>query len=445
MPSTRSNARLIRFGIFALVLIGCGYILTKGSSFQLPSSISSSQLKLQDPKGASSSSSSSSTQQKDDGSGDSFGAAAPANIELPYIPKNMGPVAKAHIGGDGNPNYIEQKNIDPATYSPEKDKIKATFVSLARNRDLWSLMDSIRQVEDRFNRKFHYDWVFLNEVEFSEEFKTTVSQAVSGVAKFGLIPKEHWSYPPWIDQEKAALVREQMREKKIIYGHSESYRHMCRFESGFFWRQDILKDYEYYWRVEPDIKIFCDIDYDIFKWMKDNDKSYSFTVSLPEYKETIPTLWDTTKEFIEKHPQYLDPNNMMDWVSDDKGKTYNGCHFWSNFEIARLDFWRSDAYRSYFEYLDKAGGFFYERWGDAPVHSIAAALFLPKDKIHFFEDVGYFHVPFNNCPVDPKIRSQRNCVCDPNKDFTWRGYSCVSKYYKVNNFKRQQEWEKYTG
>jgi alpha 1,2-mannosyltransferase len=48
----------------------------------------------------------------------------------------------------------------------------------------------------------------------------------------------------------------------------------------------------------------------------------------------------------------------------------------------------------YFEYLDKAGGFYYERWGDAPVHSIAAALFARKDQIHFFQDIGYRHEPF---------------------------------------------------
>jgi len=36
----------------------------------------------------------------------------------------------------------------------------------------------------------------------------------------------------------------------------------------------------------------------------------------------------------------------------------------SNFEIARLDFWQSDAYMAYFDHLDKSGGFFYERWGD---------------------------------------------------------------------------------
>lgn len=48
----------------------------------------------------------------------------------------------------------------------------------------------------------------------------------------------------------------------------------------------------------------------------------------------------------------------------------------------------------FFEHLDRAGGFYYERWGDAPVHSIGAALFAKKDQIHFFDDIGYRHEPF---------------------------------------------------
>ncbi|KAI5966128.1 hypothetical protein CANMA_003374 [Candida margitis] len=477
MIITRSNARLIRFVVFAVVLIGCGYLLTKGSSYQPPQvqqvqqqgASGASQLQQQpqaaaapklqqqqqqqqqiqkQPAAAPAAAAAAPPQQAQGGAAGSANGGAQLTGQtgdLPYTPKNMGPVAKAFLGSDKKtPQYIPQKNIDPATYS-SKDKIKAAFVGLARNQDLQGFLESIKTIEERFNKKFKYDWVFLNEVEFSEEFKTTISNAVSGEAKFGLIPTEHWSYPDWIDQEKAAFVREDMRERKIIYGDSASYRHMCRFESGFFWRQDILKDYEYYWRVDPDVKLFCDIDYDVFKWMKDNGKEYSFTITLPEYKETIPTLWKSTKEFIDKNPQYLAQNNMMNWVSDDGGKTYNGCHFWSNFEIASLDFWRSDAYKAYFEYLDKAGGFFYERWGDAPVHSIAAALFLPKEKIHFFEDIGYFHVPFNNCPVDDRIREERNCDCNPKDDFSWKAYSCTAKYYKVNNFKRQKNWEKFSG
>jgi hypothetical protein len=40
---------------------------------------------------------------------------------------------------------------------------------------------------------------------------------------------------------------------------------------------------------------------------------------------------------------------------------YNMCHFWSNFEIARLDFFRSKPYEDFFRMMDKSGGFWTER------------------------------------------------------------------------------------
>ena len=49
---------------------------------------------------------------------------------------------------------------------------------------------------------------------------------------------------------------------------------------------------------------------------------------------------------------------------------YNLCHFWSNFEIGNLNFFRNESYETFFQYLDHTGGFYYERWGDAPVHTI---------------------------------------------------------------------------
>lgn len=319
-------------------------------------------------------------------------------------------------------------------------RANATFVSLARNEDLYSLLKSIVEVEDRFNHKYHYDWVFLNDKPFDEEFKKVTSNMVSGKTHYELIPTEHWSFPDWIDQDRAALVREEMREKKIIYGDSISYRHMCRFESGFFWQQKIMDQFQYYWRVEPDIKLYCDIDYDLFKHMEDNKLKYGFTLSLYEYIETIPTLWDTTKKFLAENPQYVAPDSFKEFISDDNGETYNKCHFWSNFEIADLDLWRSDAYRAYFNYLDQAGGFFYERWGDAPVHSIAASLFLNKSEVHYFDDVGYFHVPFHNCPTDAAVREKKKCRCNPEDNFTWKGYSCTPRYYKVKELERPKGW-----
>lgn len=51
------------------------------------------------------------------------------------------------------------------------------------------------------------------------------------------------------------------------------------------------------------------------------------------------------------------------------------------------------------------------RWGDAPVHSIAAALLLKRNEIHFFNDIGYRHTDYTHCPMDPIY--QQKCSCNP--------------------------------
>ena len=42
------------------------------------------------------------------------------------------------------------------------------------------------------------------------------------------------------------------------------------------------------------------------------------------------------------------------------------------------------------------------KWGDAPVHSLAATLFLSPSELHHFSDFGYVHPPFQYCPVVEK-------------------------------------------
>ncbi|CAI4055869.1 mannosyltransferase KTR3 SKDI_02G3130 [Saccharomyces kudriavzevii IFO 1802] len=315
-------------------------------------------------------------------------------------------------------------------------KEKGVMVTLARNSDLWNLVKSIRHVEDRFNNRYHYDWVFLNDEPFNDEFKRVTSALVSGKTKYGTIPKEHWSIPPSIDINKFDKKRKEMGKLDIPYGTSVPYRHMCRFQSGFIWRHALLDEYEWFWRVDTDITLFCDIEYDIFKFLKVNKKKYGFILSLSEYEGTIPTLWKTTKEFTKKNPKFLNKNNLMNFISDDDGETYNMCHFWTNFEVGSLDFFRSDAYTQYFDYLDESGGFFYERWGDAPVHSIAASLFLDKSEIHFFDGLGFHHPDFTSCPIEQEIRLQNKCICEPRKDVTWgTSYFCTRKYFSAGHYK----------
>ncbi|KAI7892883.1 nucleotide-diphospho-sugar transferase [Mucor mucedo] len=343
-----------------------------------------------------------------------------------------------YYGVQNNTGYKRKQNDYPAyeyDYAGQDANIKrenAAFVVLARNSDLNGLRESMQMMEDRFNHKFHYPWVFLNNDPFDDKFKEWTTGLASGKTYYGELTKEMWGYPEWIDQEKARESRAKMEAEEVIYGGMESYRHMCRFQSGFFFRHPLMDQFDYYWRVEPDVKFTCDIDYDPFKVMKDKDLKYGFAISLKEYENTIPTLWETTKDFMKKYPQHIVPANdtesLMSWVTNDGGETYNLCHFWSNFEIGNLAFLRSQKYIDYFNHLDKAGGFFYERWGDAPVHSIAAALMLKKSEVHFFYDIGYYHNPFKNCPSEPGWLAAEKCSCDPQDSMDNHWWSCTPQF-----------------
>lgn len=74
--------------------------------------------------------------------------------------------------------------------------------------------------------------------------------------------------------------------------------------------------------------------------MQEKDIKYGFTVALKEFRATIPTLWETTKNFMKEFPQYINPDlytdSLLPFISDAKGTIYNLCHFWSNFEVIWL-------------------------------------------------------------------------------------------------------------
>ncbi|KAG1375036.1 hypothetical protein G6F61_008820 [Rhizopus arrhizus] len=278
----------------------------------------------------------------------------------------------------------------PAIIDNSTKREKAVIVILVRNNELNPMRRTLREFEDRFNRKFNYPYVFLNDEPFSDEFKQSISALTNAEIEFGLVPSEMWSVPNHVNE---TLMNERLTDyasRNIMYGGSLSYRHMCRFNSGFFYRHPLLEKYDYYWRVEPGVHFYCDLDYDPFSFMKENGKEYGFTITLKEIPETIPTLWEHTLKFA--HEKQLNTTLLRFFGSPEGG--YNLCHYWSNFEIASLNLWRDPRYQDYFDYLDSTGNFFYERWGDAIVHSLAAGLFLNKSQVHFFEDIGYKHDNF---------------------------------------------------
>lgn len=120
------------------------------------------------------------------------------------------------------------------------------------------------------------------------------------------------------------------------------------------------------------------------------NKTYGFTITVKELRETVPNLfryasaykrnnnitsqglWEmfttdppTKDEKKSKLPDDIEKleNGKLPEIDlhTMEGEDYNMCHFWSNFEIASLSFFRSKEYQDFFDMLDKSGGFWSER------------------------------------------------------------------------------------
>jgi alpha 1,2-mannosyltransferase len=284
-------------------------------------------------------------------------------------------------------------------YSPkESGRVNAAIVMLARNSELNDCLHSLRQWENRFNAKFGYPYIFLNDQPFTDAFKDAISRLLPyRHVQFGQVPAEHWGYHPLVNISIADEYRFQMEKQGVIYGGSVSYRHMCRFFSGFLHQHPLVKNYDFVMRLEPDVDFYCDLDYDIFKFIQDNNKSYGFNMIPKEIPETIPSLFPLVLHYA----KYRRVNSTLArFFMDPQTYDYNNYHFWTNFEVTKLSFMRSPEYQEYFNYIDSWHGFHLERWGDAPVKSLAIGLFLNYSDVHFFNDIGYRHSSMARCPKD---------------------------------------------
>ncbi|KAI9888716.1 MAG: hypothetical protein M1814_006485 [Vezdaea aestivalis] len=308
-----------------------------------------------------------------------------------------------------------------------RSRPKAALISLVRNSELPGLVQSMTELEYHWNHKYQYPWIFFNDEPFSDMFKAATQNLTSADCFYEVVPKEHWSVPEWIDEGRFMNSLEYLGAIGVGKGWMISYRHMCRWNSGFFYKHPRLLEYDWYWRVEPDVRsyqlrfavttnsnhqvhFFCDIKYDVFRFMQENNIKYGFNMNILDDARSFPSLWSRTRSFMSSHPELIHPDANLDWLLDPHNSgDYNNCQFFSNFEVGSLNFFREEANEKYFNWLDRGGGFFYERFGDAPIHTLSVAMFVPKEEIWFFRDIGYQHDINRQCPPD----SQGLCMCEP--------------------------------
>ncbi|RAL61184.1 hypothetical protein DID88_010263 [Monilinia fructigena] len=91
----------------------------------------------------------------------------------------------------------------------------------------WEIARSIRQVEDRFNKKFHYDWVFLNDKPFDATFKKVTASlfperlTMEDPRETLVIPRSYRYRKSPQGSRRNGTEEDHLRVKKFIKNHPE--------------------------------------------------------------------------------------------------------------------------------------------------------------------------------------------------------------------------------
>lgn len=71
------------------------------------------------------------------------------------------------------------------------------------------------------------------------------------------------------------------------------------------------------------------------------------------------------------------------------------------------------------------------RWSDVTVQTIMAGLFLKKEELHFFNEIGFEYWQATHCPLQPEYRQQ--CICSPEQTTGKLPLYCYIKSLHVAN------------
>lgn len=260
------------------------------------------------------------------------------------------------------------------------------YLSRSNERDIKNLKRSLNFLDVNFNNQFNYPVVIFHE-DFDSDLIKKIRKNTRSCIKF---IKVKFELPDFLSKKE---IDECIKNKIDNWHFLMGYRHMCRFFCRSFF--DILADnnYDWYWRLDTDSFLLSKINYDIFLFMEKNKYLYGYMVRLTECEEAAKDLSNHTNKFIKNNK--IKPKFLSEYTRNGK---WDRSYYYTNFEISRIDFWRSPEYIKYFDYLDRTGGIYKYRWGDAAIHFIALSMFVEKQQIHQFNDVAYWHRVFLNIP-----------------------------------------------
>lgn len=257
------------------------------------------------------------------------------------------------------------------------------YLVRSSERDIKDLTISLLQLKKFFLNKYPYKVAFFIENDFKEEWIEHI-KSLYDICEFVNI---EFSIPEHNNHLLSVIPKffphPTHSNGPDGWGHpgfSLGYRHMCRFMSGEIYKNEYLKNYDWYWRIDTDSFFLDYINDDPFKTLKDNNLIYGYNNICEDHEKVVEGLYEAGEV-------YMMCNGIIP-----KNKIEKPLMFYTNFEIANMKWFQNEGYLDLYNFIDNSGGIYLHRWGDAPIRYIGLMMLLEKEKMYdFSKDIQYKH------------------------------------------------------
>ena len=272
------------------------------------------------------------------------------------------------------------------------------------------LKKSVGLLYEHYNAAQRDDVVFLHTGDVGAEMQADVLSVCGPEARFYQLPKRHFELPDGVDP----------KSKQWLFPNkfSAGYRHMIRFFTVGIWEVAEDLGYQFVMRLDDDAYVLSPIPYNIFARMAERKLEYGFRLTSYEHGE--PAQRGDFHAFVRNYAlqrginprwglqQSCPDNDLRRFTPERCGQVYT---IYNNFFVSNVSFWRRPDVRAFISHIDASKTIYYNRWGDALWHSVALMLFMPRERVHMFDDFTYEH-------TSRKIHFYRN---KPTVCFQWGG------------------------
>jgi alpha 1,2-mannosyltransferase len=285
-----------------------------------------------------------------------FGVPSKQALQQQHLLKSRGADKRINTAGHSSSVHLSAPNASTHKLNTPRGAILMTYLP---KQDDVKLKTMLQYLETNYNcLPFGHKPIFIMYDHITPEQVKSIQNTVNEAVKCGTVHLVN------VDKEfelPANVDVPTMEAHYKVLGQRQGYRSMCRFWSGIFAQMSFLDEFDFYWRMDYDSFLLEPLQFDPFKLMEERNLSYMYRLLLGDSIHAITGLTEAAADHFKSH--------QISLVSS-AGVIYN------NFELGRISFFRSSAYQSWFNYLDKTAGFHHKRWGDAPVRTLAVEYLL---------------------------------------------------------------------